>query len=125
MMSRTFINLTNHPSGLWSDEQLDSARQYGTIVDMPFPAVDPAAGPAEIALTAASCLEKIRAYEDPTVLVQGEFTLVFNIVERLKAEGIRALAACSEREVVESKAEDGAATRKSVVFRFRRFREYV
>ena len=124
-MSRTFINLTNHPSGLWSDEQLDSARQYGNIVDMPFPSVDPAAGPAEIALTAASCLEKIRAYEDPTVLVQGEFTLVFNIVERLKAEGIRALAACSEREAVESKSEDGAATRKSVVFRFRRFREYV
>ena len=124
-MNRTFINLTNHPSSLWSDEQLDSARQYGRIVDMPFPAVDPAAGPAEIALIADTCVEKIRAYEEPTVLVQGEFTLTFNLVTRLKAEGIRTLAACSERRVVESKSEDGTATRKSVIFRFRRFREYI
>lgn len=124
-MSKTFINLTNHPSVLWSDEQLDAAGQYGHIVDMPFPAVDPAADSAEITLLADSCIEKIRTFEEPTVLVQGEFTLVFNIVTKLKAEGIRTLAACSERQVVESKSEDGTSTRKSVIFRFRRFREYV
>lgn len=123
-MSGTFINLTNHPSSLWNDEQLDAARQYGRIIDLPFPAVDPLAEPAEIALMAEACVEKIRTFKDPTVLVQGEFTLVYAIVTRLKKEGIRALAACSERQAVEMKSKDGTVL-KRVVFRFRRFREYV
>ena len=32
-----FINHTNHSSKYWSDEQLVAARQYGDIIDMPFP----------------------------------------------------------------------------------------
>ena len=124
-MSGTFINLTNHPSSLWSKEQLDMARQYGDIIDMPFPIVDPDAGPAEIDMIADACVEKIRAFEEPTALVQGESTLAFDIVARLNMEGIKTLAACSERQVVESKSEDGTAIRKSVIFRFRRFREYI
>ena len=123
VMGSTFINMTNHPSCRWSDEQLDAARQYGHIVDIPFPAVDPTVGPEEIALMADTYIEKIRAFEDPTVLVQGEFTLVYAVVTRLKAEGISALAACSERDVVEIKSDDGTTVQKSV-FRFRRFREY-
>ena len=35
-----FINHTNHPSQYWSDEQLDAGRQYGVIMDMPFPQID-------------------------------------------------------------------------------------
>ena len=123
-MSRTFINLTNHPSRLWDNEQLDAARQYGRIIDIPFPEVNPFAESEEIALMADACVEKIRDFEEPTVLVQGEFTLVFAVVTRLKEEGIRVLAASSERQVVEMKSEDGALIKKSV-FRFRRFREYV
>ena len=123
-MGRTFINLTNHSSGLWSEEQRNAAEQYGNIVDIPFPAVDPAAEPEEITAMADACMEKIGAYEEPTVLVQGEFTLVFAIVSRLKAEGIRALAACSVRQVVETHSEDGTVIKRAV-FRFRGFREYV
>ena len=123
-MSKTFINLTNHSSRLWSEEQLDAARQYGNIVDIPFPAVDPAAGQAEIVSLAEACIEKIRGFEKPTVLVQGEFTLVFAIVSRLKAEGTRAIVACSDRQVVETHLEDGTVVKKSV-FCFRGFREYV
>ena len=123
-MGRTFINLTNHSSGFWSEEQRNAAEQYGNIIDIPFPAVDPAAEPEEITAMADACMEKIRAYEEPTVLVQGEFTLVFAIVSRLKAEGIRALAACSVRQVVETHSEDGTVIKRAV-FRFRGFREYV
>ena len=36
-----FINLTNHPSATWSEEQLKAARQYGEIVDLHFPIIEP------------------------------------------------------------------------------------
>ena len=123
-MSSTFINFTNHPSSHWSEEQMEAARQYGDIVDISFPVVDPAAGPEEIALMADASVEKILQFEKPTVLVQGEFTMTFAVVTRLKTKGIRVLAACSERDTEETTSEDGIAYRKSV-FRFRRFREYV
>ena len=122
-MTGTFINLTSHPTGLWSAEQLSAAGQYGHIINMPFPAVSPTAGNAEINALADECTAKIRTFEEPTVLVQGEFTLVFAIVTRLKAEGVRAVAACSAREIIESKLEDGAVMKKAV-FRFKGFREY-
>ena len=122
-MAKTFINLTNHPSAKWGIEQLTAAGQYGHIVDIPFPAVDPEASSAAIGNMADTCIENIREYEEPVVLVQGEFTLVFAIVTRLKMMGIRAFAACSERAVEEQVSEDGVA-RKSVVFRFCGFREY-
>ncbi len=123
-MTKTFINFTNHPSSCWGTEQLAAARQYGEIVDIPFPAVDPEASAEEINALADVSIVKIRRYEDPVVLVQGEFTLVFAVVERLKMMGIKAVAACAVREVTESVMEDGTPS-KTVIFRFCRFREYV
>ena len=34
------INLTNHPFTQWCDKQLEAARTYGEIMDIPFPEVD-------------------------------------------------------------------------------------
>ena len=36
-----FINLTNHPSADWSEEQLKAAHQYGEVVDLSFPDIKP------------------------------------------------------------------------------------
>ena len=37
-----FINLTNHPSSEWSEEQLNAARQYSDhIMDLKFPNIEP------------------------------------------------------------------------------------
>ena len=38
-----FINFSNHPYALWSAEQQAAAQRYGTVVDLAFPAIDPAA----------------------------------------------------------------------------------
>lgn len=46
-----FINFSNHPYALWSAEQQAAAQRYGTVVDLAFPAIDPAAD--EAALEAA------------------------------------------------------------------------
>lgn len=36
------LNLSNHPSSLWCDEQKKAAETlFGEIVDLPFPQVDP------------------------------------------------------------------------------------
>lgn len=41
-----FINFSNHPHALWSAEQQAAAQRYGTVVDLAFPAIDPAADEA-------------------------------------------------------------------------------
>ena len=38
---RIFINCSNHPSRYWSREQIEAAEQYGEVVDIRFPIVDP------------------------------------------------------------------------------------
>ncbi len=120
----TFVNLTNHPSSRWGADQLAAARQYGEIVDVPFPSVDPEASADAIGLLADKYVDAVRRYENPLALVQGEFTLAFSIVKRLQQMGIKAVATCSVREVKEQIKEDGASV-KQVTFRFRGFREYI
>lgn len=40
------INFTNHPSALWSAEQKAAAQVYGKVIDLAFPAIDPATNEA-------------------------------------------------------------------------------
>ena len=46
--TRYFINLSNHPSAAWGADQLAAAAQYGTIVDVPFPNIDPTLSTEEV-----------------------------------------------------------------------------
>ena len=98
-----FINHTNHLSQYWSQEQLAAAHQYGEVIDLPFPSIDPQASSA--------------------VLCQGEFVYCHALVERLLAVGITVLAATSER-VVEEFSHNGI-NEKRVNFQFVQFREYI
>ena len=120
-----FINLTNHSSETWDADQLAEARKYGEIIDISFPAVPANADESYICALADSCLVKMTGYlnSDCVVLVQGEFTLVFVIVSRLKAQGIRTVAACSER-ISSTRTDKSGREIKESVFRFSRFREY-
>ena len=43
-----FINFSNHPPAQWSAEQTAAAQRYGKVVDLAFPAIDPAADEAAI-----------------------------------------------------------------------------
>lgn len=120
---RIFINCSNHPSRYWSREQIEAAEQYGEVVDVRFPIVDPGMNEEEIAALAERMSRKILYYRPDAVMCQGEFTLTYAIVQRLKREKIRVMAACSKREVKEIYVPSGI--RKEVIFRFERFREYV
>lgn len=113
-----FINFTNHPSDKWDDKQTEAAEIYGKIIDVPFPAVNPKASEEDIKQLAKQCIEQIIKLQPSCVLCQGEFTLSFYVVNKLKLKGIKVVSACSERNVVEQ------GEKKIAVFRFVQFREY-
>lgn len=116
------INLSNHPSDLWEEKQLTAAKQYGEIVDMPFPQVGPEVSHEDILALADECVHAIeeKAQDaDIIVHVMGEMTLTYAIVSRLKEMGIRCVASTTERNT----AVDDSGVKTSV-FAFRMFREY-
>lgn len=117
-----FINLTNHPSPQWDEQQTEAAKLYGTIMDMPFPEVNPDDAPEDVKALADAYAQKIEDMAEDfkvTVHIMGEMTFVYNLVSRLKAMGIRCVASTTVRQVTEN--PDGT---KMSEFSFVRFREY-
>lgn len=118
-----FINLSNHISEKWSEKQLEAAKKYGEIIDIGFPAVDPMGDSDYIDELVEEYYSKLAEYDNPVVMVQGEFTFTYRMIQRLKKAGIKVVASCSERRSVEVVKENGQVERNSV-FEFVRFREY-
>jgi hypothetical protein len=122
------INLSNHPNNNWEPIQKKIAIQnYGKIIDMSFPAIDPIASEQKIQNLALEYSVKItevikQSSNSPNqnaVHIQGEFTFVFNLVTMLKQSGIKCIASTSERNVeINQKGE------KIVKFIFVQFRNY-
>jgi hypothetical protein len=116
------INLSNHPSMNWSESQLSAAKQYGEIIDMPFPVIDPSADEEAIYLLANEYADRIlgmRVDDDVTVHVMGEMIFTYKIVSTLKASGIECVASTTLRKV-----KDTADGKKISEFEFVRFRRY-
>lgn len=116
------INFSNHPQNEWTKEQIDTAtEQYGGIVDIPFPDVDPKASFPDVQKMSESCVIKLQPLVNvgDVVHIMGEHTLTFMIVSRLKSLGIRCIASCTER--ICRRDENGDIVRS---FAFRQFRPY-
>lgn len=118
--SMNFINFTNHPVATWKEEQIQAAEKYGPIMEISFPAVDAEADEKQISQMADDAVEKIIKTDPAAVLCQGEFTLAYAVISRLKSCNVKVVAACSKRMAEET--DDG---RKIVTFCFEKFREYV
>lgn len=116
-----FINLTNHPSERWSEEQLNAARCYGEIVDLSFPIIEPTFTREDIMFLVKECTETILGLTDDNVVVHvmGEMTFTHNLVNALKEKGITCLASTTERNTIMT--PDG---KKISEFKFVQFREY-
>ena len=117
------VNFSNHPSNRWSTEQLEAAQAYGELKDYDFPMVNPEDDEKDVEELANRCVREILEFHPDAVLVQGEFTVCYSVIRKLKERNIICLAACSAREAVEEKKEDGSV-RKESIFRFCGFREY-
>lgn len=118
-----FINCSNHASVNWSEKQLTEAGKWGKILDYPFPNVDAEWDEKRIEEVAQQVAKEIKNLNPSAVMCQGEFTLTFQIVKRLKELQIPILSACSERKTIEYQDED-KKTRKIAEFSFVKFREY-
>lgn len=122
-----FINISNHLSSTWSEEQVQKAKELGgTIIDYPFPEVEPEASEEEIITIATKILEDIKSKVGEeelcksVILVQGEFSLTVALVSMLKQIGIKVVCATTKRVVKHN--PDGSITR---YFSFVKFRQYV
>lgn len=117
-MKHYFVNFTNHPSSGWNEHQRREALKYGKILDLPFPAVDPQGDEMYIRRLSEEYTKQIVEYHPGAVLCQGEFNVVYQVVNRLLEQGITVLSGCSERMVEES------GNSKTAVYKFSRFRKY-
>lgn len=118
-----FINFSNHPHAQWSAEQTAAAQRYGKVVNLAFPAIDPAADEAALDSLATVYADHILHLNPDAVLCQGECTFVYRVVQRLEAAGIPTLAACSRRKSQETTYPDGSTLKRSI-FVFAGFRRY-
>lgn len=118
------INLSNHPVSKWSEEQLSAAQtQFGEVVDLPFPTVDPQADEVAISALADDYVSRVVVLSDNhsiSVHLMGEMTLTFSLVSRLQKRNIPCVASTTQRIVHE--LPDGG---KEVKFQFVRFRDYL
>jgi len=122
-----FINVSNHPSTRWSEEQFKAAHAISdTIVDIPFPNV-PAnethvTGIAHGIIDSVYSVLKGELPKDTTVMVSGELSVSFYAIQSLLRRGFKVVVACSERISQEQVQPDGS-TKKVAVFKFVQFRE--
>ncbi|MCQ2258598.1 MAG: CRISPR-associated protein [Bacteroidaceae bacterium] len=117
-----FINLTNHPSAKWGEEQIKAALQYGEIEDVSFPMVQSNATHEEIQALAEDMHQSIvgkHCNNIAAVHIMGEFTLCYALIQLFKADGIKCIASTTERIVTDN--PDGTKTSS---FKFVQFREY-
>ena len=127
------INNTNRVHETWSKEQLSAAETYGEIVDMIMPGLAADADEAEADRVAGLVVRRIlRRLETESgdrdaggnaVLCQGDFTLVYRVVHRLKEAGITVMAPAFQRITKPTLRPDGT-TVPGYSFGFVRFRKY-
>ena len=118
----TIINLSNHPSSNWNEEQQAAAREYGEIKDLPFPNIDENLDEKGIDILTNEYLEMIRELSGGkpcAIHIMGEMTFTHTLVNKLKAEGYTCIASTTKRDV--ELLPDGS---KQVKFHFCRFRKY-
>lgn len=118
-----FVNLTNHPFRDWTLKQQEAAKEYGEVTDYPFPLVPPEFDKKQVNALAERVTNDILQLSPDIVCCQGEMTLTYSLVNMLKEHGIKVVAACSERNIIEKKAEGGRII-KTTEFNFVKFREY-
>jgi len=111
------VNLSNHPSERWSDQQKFG---FDQIVDIPFPEIQI---DSNFDMVADSIYDRIRSNgcnpSNSTIMVQGQHPATFSIVACLINSGWTVLAAHTPRVVTDN--PDGS---KTSVFKFNGYQKY-
>lgn len=113
------LNLSNHPSHLWPDNQIQAAlKQYDSVEDLPFPQINPAWTSDQVLRLAEEYEIKIRKISPTAVHVMGELTFTFALVSKLQSIGIPCIASTTKRNATEE------GNIKQSVFEFIGFRDF-
>lgn len=121
-----FINLSNHPSEKWDDNQLKAAACYGNVVDIPFPAISSLCNTRQVRLLANDycnqCLSLLKENESEisVVHVAGELLFCYYIIQNLLFHNVTVVISASERN-----AEVDQNGVKRSEFHFVQFREII
>lgn len=121
-MTKFFVNISNHPSDKWDEKQRIAALEYGSIVDIPFPAIDATCDINVITALADEYLFKVKQLSPPsnvTIHIMGEQTFCYSLLRRLQNAGYKCVASTTKRSVVANGNNE-----RLVSFCFDRFREY-
>lgn len=120
------INLSNHPSSTWPENQTKIAREkYMTVSDIPFPQIDPEADEVKIIVLAQDYLNRCKTMlskadgETNAIHIMGEHTFVYAIVRILQQQNFICIASTTHR--LASIDEKGNKTSR---FEFCQFRKY-
>lgn len=122
MTDKLLINLSNHPSHLWSTSQLIAAKDIGKVKDIQFPMVSEEADKEVIFDLANQYIQQISSFGTPsevTIHIMGEQTFCYYFISEIKKQGYTCIASTSKRIV-----NDKLNGQKEVTFSFCRFREY-
>ena len=121
------INLSNHSSSKWSGKQLEAAKQYGKIIDITFPNIDPAATSEQVANLVREYSHKVDLIAEPLIdseecfiHIMGEMSFVHGFLSKTAYD---CMCSTTERKSVETVNNDGSTT-KTMVFEFVQFRAY-
>ena len=127
------INNTNREHTTWGEDQLEASKDFGEIVDMIMPGIPAEADEAEADRIAGLVVRRIlrrlgrenagTGNEQDAVICQGDFTLVYRVVTRLKEAGVTVVAPSFQRVTNPTLRPDGT-TVPGYSFSFERYRQY-
>lgn len=106
-----FYNLSNHPHANWGNAQLEAARKWGDIEDVPFPEVNAQLNEQDILRVALECVKKIKMSKDDAIFVAGEYGFVFPIIDELLSQGKTVLSTASDSKKAYYTADNGTSER--------------
>lgn len=118
-----FVNLSNHPSDHWGQKQRQAAGEFGEIVDMDFPSIDPAWSTTEVTECARKyyeqCIDIIGNRKRTSAIhLTGEPVFCFMLAQMLLRDGYVCLSSTTRR--IASVRDKVKKSR----FEFERFRSY-
>lgn len=117
------INISNHPISTWSEKQMEAAvAQFESVIDFPFPQIDPESSTQQIKMLAKQVFDSITTNygkEKITIHLMGELSLVYQLVTLFKEANVSCVVSTTKREV-----EDLPDGSKNSLFRFVKFRSY-
>lgn len=125
-MKKILINLSNHPSTSWAEDQ---KRGWDEIVDVPFPNIPADADEEQVWKISREVFDRIdkireeKEEEEVFLMMQGEFSLCYTLFIRLLMswEKITVVVPTTERIVKEEITPSGEV-KKTSTFKFVRWR---